>query len=68
MCKVTTTTFLHMIAGWLYIYFQVDGPSGSGKEVKPSIPDPIPSQVLKSEYFEDISKVTSIFYAQNFYA
>ena len=44
------------------------GPSGSGKEVKPSIPDPIPSQVLKSEYIEDISKVTSIFYAQNFYA
>ena len=44
------------------------GPSGSGKEEKPSIPDPIPSQVLKSEYIEDISKVTSIFYAQNFYA
>ena len=43
-------------------------PSGSSKEVKPSIPDPIPSQVLKSEYFEDIIKVTSIFYAQNFYA
>ena len=40
------------------------GPSGSGKELKPSIPDPIPSQVLKSEYMEDISKVTSIFYAQ----
>ena len=36
-------------------------PSGSSKEVKPSIPDPIPSQVLKSEYMEDISKVTSIF-------
>jgi hypothetical protein len=41
MCKVTTTTFVHIIAGWLYIYLQVDFMPSDKKQVNAigSLPD-----------------------------